>query len=188
MCLRCWVWLHHNMTPVAEVDFISCSAADPEPFGTGVCFYKHFTRVFGISSMYSRQGCASLSCCKAVQSTICQRSLLNTCYYGPSHSLVSSEALQVKHRVWCTTLHRDLQSHLQAVCSLSPCVVGDPLASRREVLALAHQAHRVTRIGWGCLRASGALAQPHLCLFLQLAQPKQVSCCCVVLHLKASSS
>lgn len=36
-------------------------------------------------------------------------------------------------------------------------------------------------------RASGPLAQPHLCLFLRLAQPKQVSCCCVVLHLQASS-
>lgn len=116
---------------------------DSEPFLTGICFYKHLTRVFGISSIYSRWGCASLSCCKAIQSTICQKSLLNsTCYSGPSHSLVSSETLQEKHRVCSTTLHRDLQSRLQAAWSLSPCVVGGPSVPGREMLPLAHQTHR----------------------------------------------
>lgn len=42
-------------------------------------------------------------------------------------------------------------SHLQAMCSLSPCVVGYLLVSGRKVLALAHQTHRGTRICWGLL-------------------------------------
>lgn len=120
---------------------------------------------------------------------ICQGSLLSKTFYsGPSHFLVSSETPQVKHRLCSTTLHRGVQGHLQSTCSFSLCVVGDPLAPGRKVLTLAHCTHRITGICWGLLRARASLAQPHLCLFLQLAQPKQVSCCCVVLHLKASPS
>lgn len=111
----------------------------------------------------------------------------------PLHCLVSDETLQMKaadeYTLYSVALHRSLQGHLQAACYLSMCVVRDPLASGREVITLAQHTHKITRICWEyILRARGSLAQGHLCLFLQLAQPKQVSHHCGVLHHKAPPS
>lgn len=189
------------MTPVTEGDFTACSAADPEPFGTGTCllqtlnqdlcnFFPLFRTTMCLPELLARQ--SEIPSARS----ICW---YKTCYPltqgPPAHviwSLLKPSRWSLLISAGCTVLpcsEVSKGSHLQAGCCLSLCVVGGSFPSGREAVTLAQHTPKTIMICWeGLLRARGSLAQQHLCMFLQLAQPKEVSHHCVVVRHKAPPS